>query len=111
MSDGHCSSLVKGFGFGRWPSAKLYKEFDLYAIRQYARIGALACVEMKMIVMPYAGELHVRFNEGEQVLRLTDDSKRARSWKRRIQPTSALTNAVPVLYSTHISQFLLRDEG
>jgi len=26
----------KGFGFRRWPSAKLYKEFGLYAIPQYA---------------------------------------------------------------------------
>jgi len=30
------------------------------------RIGALACLEMKMIGKPYAGELHVRFDEGEQ---------------------------------------------
>jgi hypothetical protein len=28
------------------------------------RIGALACLEMKMIGKPYAGELHVRFDEG-----------------------------------------------
>jgi RNA-directed DNA polymerase len=27
---------VKGFGFRRWPSAKLYKEFGLYAIPQHA---------------------------------------------------------------------------
>jgi len=27
---------IKGFGFRRWPSAKLYKEFGLYAIPQYA---------------------------------------------------------------------------
>lgn len=27
---------VKGFGFRRWPSAKLYKEFGLYPIPQYA---------------------------------------------------------------------------
>ena len=27
---------VKGFGYRRWPSAKLYKEFGLYAIPQYA---------------------------------------------------------------------------
>ena len=27
---------VKGFGFRRWPSAKLYKELGLYAIRQQA---------------------------------------------------------------------------
>ena len=29
------------------------------------------------------------------------DSKRARSWKRRTQPRIDLTNAEPVLYSTH----------
>jgi RNA-directed DNA polymerase len=27
---------IKGFGYRRWPSAKLYKEFGLYAIPQYA---------------------------------------------------------------------------
>lgn len=27
---------LKGFGFRRWPSARLYKEFGLYAIPQYA---------------------------------------------------------------------------
>ena len=30
------------------------------------RIGALACLEVKMIGKPYAGDLHVRFDEGEQ---------------------------------------------
>ncbi len=30
------------------------------------RIGALACLEMKMIGKPYAGKLHVRFDEREQ---------------------------------------------
>jgi len=30
------------------------------------RIGALACLEVKMIGKPYAGELQVRFDEGEQ---------------------------------------------
>lgn len=29
-------------------------------------IGALACLEVNMIGKPYAGELHVRFDEGEQ---------------------------------------------
>jgi hypothetical protein len=29
-------------------------------------IGELACLEMKMIVKPYAGKLQVRFDEGEQ---------------------------------------------
>ena len=31
-----------------------------------SRIGALACLEVKMIGKPYVGELHVRFDEGEQ---------------------------------------------
>jgi len=31
-------------------------------------IGELARFEMKMIGKPYAGELHVRFDEGEQDL-------------------------------------------
>ena len=30
------------------------------------RIGALACLKVKMIGKPYAGDLHVRFDEGEQ---------------------------------------------
>jgi hypothetical protein len=65
------------------------------------RIGALACLEVKMIGKPYAGELHVRFDEGEQDFVFTADSKRARSWKRRTQPRIDLTNAEPVLYSTY----------
>jgi hypothetical protein len=34
--------------------------------RNMPRIGALACLEVKMIGKPYAGELHVRFDEGGQ---------------------------------------------
>jgi hypothetical protein len=34
------------------------------------------------------------------------DSKRARSWKRRTQPRIDLTNAEPVLYSTHFAMLL-----
>lgn len=30
------------------------------------RIGELVCLEVKMIGKPYAGKLHVRFDEGEQ---------------------------------------------
>jgi hypothetical protein len=36
--------------------------------RSMPGIGELACFEMKMIGKPYAGELHVRFDEGEQDL-------------------------------------------
>jgi len=34
--------------------------------RNTPRIGALACLEIKMIGKPYVGELQVRFDEGEQ---------------------------------------------
>ena len=34
--------------------------------RSMPNIGELACLEMKMIGKPYAGELQVRFDEGEQ---------------------------------------------
>ena len=34
--------------------------------RSMPDIGELACFEMKMIGKPDAGELHVRFDEGEQ---------------------------------------------
>jgi hypothetical protein len=34
--------------------------------RSMPDIGELACFEMKMIGKPYAGELHVRFDEGKQ---------------------------------------------
>ena len=34
--------------------------------RSMPNIGELARLEVKMIGKPYAGELHVRFDEGEQ---------------------------------------------
>ncbi len=34
--------------------------------RNMPRIGALACIEVKVIGKPYVGELQVRFDEGEQ---------------------------------------------
>jgi hypothetical protein len=34
--------------------------------RSMLRIGELVCLEVKMIGKPYAGELQVRFDEGEQ---------------------------------------------
>jgi hypothetical protein len=41
------------------------------------RIGRIARLEVKMIGKPYAGELHVRFDEGEQdiVLRTMEVSE------------------------------------
>jgi hypothetical protein len=34
--------------------------------RSMPHIGEIACFEMKMIGKPYAGELHVRFDEGNR---------------------------------------------
>ena len=65
-------------------------------------IGALACLEVKMIGKPYAGELQVRFDEGEQDFVSRKILNGHKSWKRRIQPRIDLTNAEPVLYSTPI---------
>jgi hypothetical protein len=64
------------------------------------RIGALACLEMKMIGKPYAGELHVRFDEGEQdfVARQILNGHEAGNGGNK--PRIDLTNAEPVLYST-----------
>ena len=53
-----------------------------------------------MIGKPYAGKLQVRFDEGGQERLVTEVPKRARSWKRRIQPRCGLKQAKPVLYST-----------
>jgi Group II intron, maturase-specific domain len=75
------------------------RNWDHVPFRSMPNIGELACFEMKMIGKQYAGELHVRFDEGEQ-LRSTAEPKRARSWKQRIQPRCGLKNDAPVLYST-----------
>ena len=40
-------------------------------------MGALACLEVKMIGKPYSGELHVRFDEGGTGPLATEDTKRA----------------------------------
>jgi hypothetical protein len=56
----------KGNGINRWPASRLYKELGLCAIPIHARSRELARFERKMIGKPYAGELHVRFDEGEQ---------------------------------------------
>jgi hypothetical protein len=66
--------------------------------RNMPPIGALACLEVKMIGKPYAGELHVRFDEGGTGLPSKDQPKRARSWKRLIQLRIELKNDAPVLY-------------
>jgi hypothetical protein len=45
----------------------------LYLKAKRERMGALACLEVKMIGKPYAGKLQVRFDEGGQdfFLRMT----------------------------------------
>jgi len=59
-----------------------------------------------MIGKPYAGKLQVRFDEGGTGLLSKDDPKRARSWKRRIQPRVGLKAVEPVLYSTEKKPFV-----
>ncbi len=53
-----------------------------------------------MIGKPYALVGHVRFDEGGTGRLSMDNPKRARSWKRRIQPRVNLRIVEPVLYST-----------
>jgi len=64
------------------------------------RIGALACLEVKMIGKPYAGELHVRFDEGEQVFVARQILNGHEAGNGGDTPRIDLTNAEPVLYST-----------
>ena len=68
--------------------------------RNMPRIGALACLEVKMIGKPYAGELHVRFDEGEQVLVARQILNGHEAGNGGDKPRIDLTNAEPVLYST-----------
>src|SRR5262249_47297755 len=57
---------VKGFGFAGGPRPNSTKSLVCMPFHNTPRIGALACLEVKMIGKPYAGDLHVRFDEGEQ---------------------------------------------
>ena len=68
--------------------------------RNMPRIGALACLEVKMIGKPYAGELHVRFDEGEQVFVARQILNGHEAGNGGDKPRIDLTNAEPVLYST-----------
>ena len=68
--------------------------------RNMPRIGALACLEVKMIGKPYAGELHVRFDEGEQVFVARQILNGHEAGNGGDTPRIDLTNAEPVLYST-----------
>ena len=65
--------------------------------RNMPRIGALACLEMKMIGKPYARELHVRFDEGEQVFVARQILTGDEVGNSEGQPRIDLTNAEPVL--------------
>jgi len=64
-------------------------------------IGEFACLEVKMIGKPYAGELQVRFDEGEQDFVLRSILNGHEAGKRWTQPRADLTNVAPVLYSTY----------
>ncbi len=68
--------------------------------RNTPRIGALACLEVNRIGKPYAGELHVRFDEGEQVLVARQILNGHEAGNSGDKPRINLTNAEPVLYST-----------
>jgi hypothetical protein len=68
--------------------------------RNMPRIGALACLEVKMIGKPYAGELHVRFDEGEQVFVARRILNGHEAGNGGDKPRIDLTNTEPVLYST-----------
>ena len=50
------------------------------------RERALACLEVKMIGKPSGGKLRAGFDEGGLDGCFMGNPKRARSWKRRIQP-------------------------
>ena len=63
-------------------------------------IGALACLEMKMIGKPYAEELHVRFDEGERVFVTRQILHGHEAGNGGNKPRINLTTAEPVLYST-----------
>ena len=73
--------------------------------RNMPRIGALACLEVKMIGKPYAGELHVRFDEGEQVFVARQILNGHEAGNGGHKPRIDLTNAEPVLYSTRALSF------
>jgi hypothetical protein len=68
--------------------------------RNMPRIGALACLEVKMIGKPYAGELQVRFDEGEQVSVARRILNGHEAGNGGDKPRIDLTNTEPVLYST-----------
>ena len=71
--------------------------------RNMPLIGALACLEVKMIGKPLAGELHVRFDEGEQVFVARHILHGHEAGNGGDKPRIDLTNTEPVLYSTLLS--------
>jgi hypothetical protein len=77
--------------------------------RNMPRIGALACLEVKMIGKPYAGELHVRFDEGEQVFVARRILNGHEAGNGGDKPRIDLTNTEPVLYSTYKAAPFLSD--
>ena len=83
---------------GRQPNST--KSWVCRPFRNMPRIGALACLEVKMIGKPYAGELHVRFDEGEQVFVARQILNGHEAGNGGNKPRIDLINAEPVLYST-----------
>jgi hypothetical protein len=53
---------VKGLDFAGGHRLNSTKSLVCMPFHNTRRIGALACLEVKMIGKPYAGELHVRFD-------------------------------------------------
>jgi len=64
------------------------------------RIGVLACLEVKMIGKPYAGELHVRFDEGGLDFYLRTTLNGHEAGNSGYSQGFDLTMVEPVLYST-----------
>ena len=55
----------KGFGYGDGQQLDSTERWVCMPYRSMLGVGELACLEMTMIGKPYAGELPVRFDEGE----------------------------------------------
>ena len=68
---------------------------------------ALACLEIKMIGKPYAGELHVRFDEGGLDFYLRTTLNGHEAGNSGYSQGFDLTMVEPVLYSTRFGRNLI----
>ena len=66
VSTGRSGDRARGVAIGGGRRLGSIKSGGCTPYRSMLRIGALACLEVKMIGKPDAGELHVRFDEGGQ---------------------------------------------